>query len=97
MVATGSEATKVYKLTIKRYEKICHNWTTSQTEPKEVKIVSDEFLNNCIENGALEFFRGLGGTETLIITKTGYRLTSVSPDHMTKIVRTFKKIEGGGA
>ena len=87
----------MYKLTIKRYEKIHHTWTTSQTEPKEVKTVSDEFLNNCIENGTLEFFRGLGGTETLVITKTGYRLTSVSPDHMTKTVRTFKKIESGEA
>ena len=85
----------MYKLTIKRYEKIHHTWTTSQTEPKEVKTVSDEFLNNCIENDTLEFFRGLGGAETLVITKTGYRLTSVSPDHMTKTVRTFKKIESG--
>ena len=87
----------MYKLTVKRYEKICHTWTISQTEPKEIKIVTSEFLNNCIENDTLEFFRGLGGTETLVITKTGYRLTSVSPDNMTKIVRTFKKIEGGGA
>lgn len=86
----------MYKLTIKRYEKIHHTWTTSQTEPKEVKTVSDEFLNNCIENDTLEFFRGLGGAETLVITKTGYRLTSVSPGHMTKTVRTFKKIESGG-
>ncbi len=86
----------MYKLTIKRYEKIHHTWTTSQTEPKEVKTVSDEFLDNCIENVALEFFRSLGGTETLVTTKTGYRLTSISPDNMTKIVRTFKKLSTGG-
>ena len=87
----------MYKLTIKRYEKIHHTWTTSQTEPKEVKTVSDEFLDNSIGNDTLEFFRGLGGAETLVITNTGYRLTSVSPDHTTKIVRTFKKIESGEA
>ena len=86
----------MYKLTIRSYEKIHHTWITSQAEPKEVKTVSDGFLSNCIENDTLEFFRGLGGAETLVITNTGYRLTSVSPDHMTKIVRTFKKIEGGG-
>ena len=86
----------MYKLTIKRYEKIYHTWQDAVINPKEVKTVSDDFLNNCIENVALEFFRGLGGTETLVTTKTGYRLTSISPDNMTKIVRTFKKLSTGG-
>lgn len=86
----------MYKLTIKRYEKINDTWQDAPIDPKEIKTVTNEFLNNCIEDDALEFFRGLGGTETLVITKTGYRLTSISPDNMAKIVRTFKKLSEGG-
>jgi hypothetical protein len=59
----------------------------------ETEELTESHYNNIIDS--VKFFRRLGGTETkqMSYTSRGYnctKLTSISPDRQTKIVRTFK-------
>lgn len=85
-----------YKLTLitETYNKKEGNKTFSKKANKvESEIVDNETYKNVFTS--VNFFKNLGGTETITraYTIAGYipiRLTSVSPDRKTKVIRVFK-------
>ena len=85
-----------YELTTKKYERTesGKNWKRNTTET-ETTTIEQETYNNIFNKETLAFFRGLGGYEraSKSYTTAGYivtRLTSISPDKTSKIVRTIK-------
>ena len=85
-----------YELTTKKYERTesGKNWKSNPTET-EMTTIDQETYNNIFSKETQAFFRRLGGYErtSKSYTTAGYivtRLTSISPDKTTKIVRTIK-------
>ena len=85
-----------YELTTKTYGRTesGKNWKSNPTSI-EVTTIDQETYNNIFSKETQAFFRGLGGYEraSKSYTTVGYivtRLTSISPDKTTKIVRTVK-------
>ena len=85
-----------YELTTKTYEKTesGKSWKNNPTEI-EITTIDQETYNNIFSKETQAFFRGLGGYEraSKSYTTAGYivtRLTSISPDKTSKIVRTVK-------
>ena len=69
--------------------------TTYITKEVEKEELTEKAYKLITGDDTLKWFRRLGGTETAQKSYTcrGYnitRLTSISPDRQTKIVRTFK-------
>ena len=70
------------------------SWKSNPTET-EITTIDQETYNNIFSKETQAFFRRLGGYEraSKSYTTAGYivtRLTSISPDKTTKIVRTVK-------
>ena len=85
---------KIILNTIRTEKKAGFKTVYTETENETREITEDQY-NKTIGNDTLKFFRRLGGTETAIRSYTcaGYKvvkLTSVSPDRETKVIRTFK-------
>ena len=85
-----------YELTTKTYERTesGKNWKSNPTETEMTTIDQKEY-DNIFSKETQAFFRRLGGYEraSKSYTTAGYivtRLTSISPDKTTKIVRTVK-------
>lgn len=85
-----------YELTTKKFERTesGKNWKSNPTET-EITTIDQKTYNNIFSKETQAFFRNLGGYErtSKSYTAAGYivtRLTSVSPDKTTKIVRTIK-------
>ena len=85
-----------YELTTKKFKttKSGKNWKSNPTET-EISTIDQETYNNIFNKETQAFFRRLGGYEraSKSYTTAGYivtRLTSISPDKATKIVRTVK-------
>ena len=85
-----------YELTTKKYERTesGKNWKSNPTEI-EITTIDRETYNNIFSKETQAFFRNLGGYEraSKSYTAAGYivtRLTSISPDKTTKIVRTIR-------
>ena len=85
-----------YELTTKNYERTesGKNWKSNPTSI-EISTIDQETYNNIFSKETQAFFRRLGGYEraSKSYTNVGYivtRLTSISPDKTTKIVRTVK-------
>ena len=85
-----------YELTTKTYERTesGKSWKSNPTEI-EITTINQETYDNIFSKKTQAFFRGLGGYEraSKSYTNAGYivtRLTSISPDKTTKIVRTVK-------
>ena len=85
-----------YELTTKKYERTesGKSWKSNPTEI-EITTIDQETYDNIFSKKTQAFFRGLGGYEraSKSYTNAGYivtRLTSISPDKTTKIVRTVK-------
>ena len=85
-----------YELTTKTYERTesGKSWKSNPTEI-EITTIDQETYDNIFSEKTQAFFRGLGGYEraSKSYTNAGYivtRLTSISPDETTKIVRTVK-------
>lgn len=71
--------------------------TTYIKESEEITELTKEQHHNTTNREICTWFRRLGGSETAIMgyTSAGYlctKLTSTSPDKLTKITRTFKFI-----
>lgn len=69
--------------------------TTYLTKEVDTEELTEKAYKLITGDDTLKWFRRLGGTETAQKSYTcrGYnitRLTSISPDRQTKIVRTFK-------
>ena len=85
-----------YELTTKTYGRTesGKNWKSNPTET-EITTIDQKEYDNIFSKETQAFFRRLGGYERASKTYTtaGYivtRLTSISPDRTTKIVRTIK-------
>ena len=85
-----------YELTTKTYERTesGKSWKSNPTEV-EVTTIDQETYDNIFSKETQAFFRRLGGYEraSKSYTTAGYivtRLTSISPDKTTKIVRTVR-------
>ena len=85
-----------YELTTKTYGKTesGKNWKSNPTSI-EITTIDQEKYDNIFSEETQAFFRNLGGYEraSKSYTTAGYiitRLTSISPDKTTKIVRTVK-------
>ena len=85
-----------YELTTKIYGKTesGKNWKSNPTSI-EITTIDQEKYDNIFSKETQAFFRSLGGYEraSKSYTSAGYivtRLTSISPDKTTKIVRTVK-------
>ena len=85
-----------YELTTKTYGRTesGKNWKSNPTET-EITTIDKETYDNIFSKETQAFFRRLGGYEktSKSYTTAGYivtRLTSISPDRTTKIVRTVK-------
>ena len=85
-----------YELTTKKFERTesGKNWKNNPTET-EVTTIDQETYNNIFSKETQAFFRRLGGYEraSKSYTTAGYivtRLISISPDKITKIVRSVK-------
>ena len=85
-----------YELTTKKYGRTesGKNWKSNPTEA-EITTIDQETYNNIFSKETQAFFRRLRGYErtSKSYTTAGYivtRLTSISPDKITKIVRTVK-------
>ena len=85
-----------YELTTKKYGRTesGKSWKSNPTEI-EITTINQEKYDNIFSKETQAFFRRLGGYEraSKSYTTAGYivtRLTSVSPDKTTKIVRTVK-------
>ena len=85
-----------YQLTTKTFERTesGKSWKSNPTEI-EITTINQETYDNIFSKKTQAFFRGLGGYErtSKSYTTAGYivtRLTSISPDKTTKIVRTVK-------
>jgi hypothetical protein len=88
---------KTIILTRKEYTKNPNTKTTYLLENETTETISEEQHRNITSEDTLRFFKRLGGSENRIFgyTCNGYkvtRLTSTSPDKITKVVRTFKFI-----
>jgi hypothetical protein len=88
---------KTIILTRKEYTKNPNTKTTYLLENETTETISEEQYKNITSSETLRFFRIIGGSETPIFgyTCNGYKatkLTSTSPDKITKVVRTFKFI-----
>lgn len=88
--------TKYYKITMTEttFEKTesGKNWRKKPVNEETKEIQFEEYFNYI---SSVEFFKSLGGYERVetAYTITGcvpYRLTSISPNKETKIVRVFK-------
>lgn len=71
--------------------------TTYLKESEEITELTKEQHGNRTNRDTSAYFRRLGGSETAVMgyTSAGYlctKLTSTSPDKLTKIIRTFKFI-----
>ena len=84
-----------YELTTETYERTesGKNWKTKASEV-EITTIDQETYNNIFSKETQRFFRNLGGYEraTKSYTRAGYIVTSlvsISPDRITKIVRTI--------
>ena len=84
---------KKYFIKVEAYEKTesGKSWKSKPIRTERTEISEEEY-NNIINSGS--FFRGLGGTERITngYTCEGYipiRLTSISPNRETKIIRYF--------
>ena len=85
-----------YELTTKTFKRTQSgkSWMSNPTEI-EITTIDQETYDNIFSKETQAFFRGLGGYEraSKSYTNAGYivtRLTSISPDKTTKIVRTVK-------
>ena len=85
-----------YELTTKKYERT-ESGKSWKSNPTEIKIttIDQETYDNIFNKKTQAFFKGIGGYEraSKSYTNAGYivtRLTSISPDKTTKIVRTIK-------
>ena len=85
-----------YELTTKTYGRTesGKNWKSNPTET-EITTIDKETYDNIFSKETQAFFRRLGGYEktSKSYTTAGYivtRLTSISPDKTTKIVRTVR-------
>ena len=85
-----------YELTTKNFERTASNkgWKSNPTSI-EISTIDQEEYDNIFSKETQAFFRRLGGYEraSKSYTTAGYivtRLTSISPDKTTKIVRTVK-------
>ena len=85
-----------YELTTKTYGRTesGKNWKSNPTEI-EITTIDQEEYDNIFNKKTQAFFKGVGGYEraSKSYTTVGYivsRLTSISPDITTKIVRTIK-------
>ena len=85
-----------YELTTKTYERTesGKSWKSNPTEI-EITTIDQETYDNIFSKKTQAFFRGIAGYEraSKSYTTAGYivtRLTSISPDKTTKIVRTVK-------
>lgn len=82
-------------LTETRLSKNPNTKTTYIVDSKETKKLTMEQHRLTTNNNTIKWFRGLGGTETVQrgYTCLGYlvtKLTSISPDKQTKVVREYK-------
>ena len=84
-----------YELTTKNFERTesGKNWKSEPTSI-EITTIDQETYDNIFSKETQAFFRNLGGYEraSKAYTTAGYivtRLTSISPDKTTKIVRTI--------
>ena len=85
-----------YELTTKKYGRTesGKNWKSNPTET-EITTINQEEYDNIFNKKTQDFFKGVGGYErtSKSYTTAGYivtRLTSISPNKTTKIVRTIK-------
>ena len=85
-----------YELTTKTYERTesGKSWKSNPTET-EITTIDQKEYDNIFSKETQAFFRRLGGYEraSKSYTTAGYivtRLTSISPDKTTKIVRTVR-------
>ena len=85
-----------YELTTKKFERTesGKSWKNNPTET-EITTIDQEEYDNIFNKKTQAFFKGIGGYErtSKSYTAVGYivtRLTSISPDKTTKIVRTIK-------
>ena len=85
-----------YELTTKTFKRTesGKSWKSNPTEI-EITTIDQETYDNIFSKKTQAFFRGLGGYEraSKSYTNAGYivtRLTSISPNKTTKIVRTIK-------
>ena len=85
-----------YELTTKKYGRTesGKSWKSNPTEI-EITTINQETYDNIFNKKTQAFFKGVGGYEraSKSYTSAGYivtRLTSISPDKTTKIVRTVK-------
>lgn len=94
MECTFNADTK-YELTQVQYEKIDGSNKWIEVDRKS-KIITGQHYMNIID--AIDFFRNLGGRETVSMgyTYVGYipvELKSINPDITVKVVRTFNPVE----
>lgn len=71
-------------------QKFDYNTNKYLTIEEETKAITEEIYNNITSEGAIKFFRGLGGTEK--VTRKGGRVTrlvSTSPSGDSRTIRTF--------
>ena len=85
-----------YELTTKKYGRTesGKNWKSNPIET-EITTIDQEEYDNIFNKKTQAFFKGIGGYEraSKSYTTAGYivtRLTSISPEKTTKIVRTVK-------
>ena len=85
-----------YELTAKKYGRTesGKNWKSNPIEI-EITTINQETYDNIFNKKTQAFFKKVGGYEraSKSYTSAGYivtRLTSISPDKTTKIVRTVK-------
>lgn len=67
--------------------------TVWETVKKETEVITEQNLKNI--EGSLQWFRRLGGSETMLKTYTvagykPYKLISTSPDKQNRSIRYFK-------
>lgn len=84
-----------YEFTQVQYEKIDGSNRWIEVDRKN-KVITGQHYMNIID--AIDFFRNLGGRETVSMgyTSVGYipvKLKSINPDITVKIVRTFNPVD----
>lgn len=67
--------------------------STSDVRPWDTE--GEDFHARCTSPDTLRFFRALGGTERVtygqtLVGKIVTKLTSISPDKRTRVIRTFR-------
>ena len=73
------------------YQQFNYDTNRYVTIDKVTKTITEEVYNNMISIEAINFFKGLGGTEK--VTRKGGRVTrlvSTSPSGKSRIIRTFE-------